>query len=69
MAKASWSVGSLMWLMILVIDAWRGRLGGKSVHDVLYASILIIATEIIMLYPSRISHAVGQVIRKLKKVG
>lgn len=67
MAKASWSVGSLIWFMILVIAAWRGQLGGRSVYDVLYASALIIATEAIMLSSSHISHAVGQAIRKPKK--
>jgi hypothetical protein len=69
MAKASWSVGSLVCFLILAIAGLRGQLGGKSVHDVLYASAFLIATEAIMLYSSYISHAVGQAIRKPKKVG
>ena len=69
MARALWSVGCLIWLVVLVIEAWRGQLGGKSVHDLLYASAFIIAIEAIMLYPPYISHAIGQVIRKRKKAG
>jgi hypothetical protein len=68
MAKASWSVGALVCFLILAIAGLRGQLGGKSAHDVLYVFVFLIATEAIMLYPSYISHAVGQAIRKLKKV-
>jgi len=49
-SKASWSVGVIMYFIILAIAAWRGQLSGKVVYDALYVAAFLIMTEAIILW-------------------
>lgn len=51
--KPSWSVGVVMYLMILIIAAWRGQLDGRAFYDALYVAAFLIVTEAIMLWRLR----------------
>jgi hypothetical protein len=49
-SKASWSVGVIMYFIILAIAAWRGQLSGKVVYDALYVAAFLIITEAVILW-------------------
>jgi hypothetical protein len=48
--KASWSMGLLVYFMILLSAAWRGQLFGRIVYDALYVSAFLLMTEAIVLW-------------------
>jgi hypothetical protein len=50
MVKVSWSVGVVMYVMILMISGWRGQLSGRTVYDSFCTAALVVVTEAIMLW-------------------
>jgi len=48
--KVSWSVGLLVYFVVLLSAAWRGQLSGRVIYDAICVTALLVGTEAIILW-------------------